>query len=201
MLSSYMRVCACTTHAMYPSLGPVCPLKLKSLKGAPQYALELTFMCLFAPVDDGSGVLNCAQWRRSKDSADGLYVPDIGQLVSVFGQVEEYREEKQLRVAAVVPEADPNAEPCHWLEVEHARRTVYSQTFTLPDGVTEAHNGQQKKKRVGQRAYVCYRRSFQRPGDINIYPPCKCLAPSRPKIWALTLSLSLDECLFASLSQ
>ena len=32
---------------------------------------------------------------------DGLYVPEIGELVSVLGQVEEYREEKQLRVTAI----------------------------------------------------------------------------------------------------
>ena len=56
-------------------------------------------MCV--SVDDGSGVLNCTQWRRSKDSSDGLYVPEIGELVSVLGQVEEYREEKQLRVTAI----------------------------------------------------------------------------------------------------
>ena len=58
-------------------------------------------VCVCVSVDDGSGVLNCTQWRRSKDSSDGLYVPEIGELVSVLGQVEEYREEKQFRVTAI----------------------------------------------------------------------------------------------------
>ena len=57
-------------------------------------------VCVCA-VDDGSGVLSCTQWRRSEDSSEGLYVPSIGQLVSVFGRVEEYRAEKQLRVSAI----------------------------------------------------------------------------------------------------
>lgn len=59
-------------------------------------------MCVcVCSVDDGSGVLSCTQWRRSEDSSSGLYVPSIGELVSVFGRVEEYREEKQLRVTAI----------------------------------------------------------------------------------------------------
>ena len=58
-------------------------------------------VCVCVSVDDGSGVLNCAQWRRSEDKSDGLFIPNIGQLVSVFGRVEEYRGEKQMRVAAI----------------------------------------------------------------------------------------------------
>lgn len=59
----------------------------------------LTNVCCL--VDDGSGVLNCTQWRRLEDSSSGLYIPIIGELVSVFGRVEEYRGEKQLRVTAI----------------------------------------------------------------------------------------------------
>lgn len=58
------------------------------------------YVCICS-VDDGSGVLSCVQWRITKDTSDGLYVPDIGLLVSVYGQVGEYREEKQLRVTAI----------------------------------------------------------------------------------------------------
>ena len=51
-------------------------------------------------------------------------------------------------VLSVVPEEDPNAEPCHWLEVEQAKRTIYSQRFSLPDGVVE--DSVQREKKVGQ---------------------------------------------------
>ena len=49
-------------------------------------------------------------------------------------------------VMVTVPEEDPNAEPCHWLEVEQAKRTVYCQRFSLPDGVVE--DGLKREKKV-----------------------------------------------------
>lgn len=49
-------------------------------------------------------------------------------------------------VFSSVTEKDPNAEPCHWLEVEHAKRTVYAQRFTPPDGVVEPNH--QNERRV-----------------------------------------------------
>ena len=58
-------------------------------------------VCVCVLVDDGSGVLSCVQWRRTKDSSEGLYVASLGQLVSVLGQAEEFREERQLRVTAI----------------------------------------------------------------------------------------------------
>ena len=64
------------------------------------FCIVCVCVCVCA-VDDGSGVLSCTQWRRSEDSSEGLYVPSIGQLVSVFGRVEEYRAEKQLKVSAI----------------------------------------------------------------------------------------------------
>lgn len=129
-------------------------------------------------VDDGSGVVSCVQWRKTKDSSEGIYLARIGQLVSVLGQVDEFRDERQLRVTTIseffshriflqnlilcprkswsdggeavavvvtVPEDDPNAEPCHWLEVEQAWRTVYSTAFTLPAGVTETASRKETK--------------------------------------------------------
>ena len=56
---------------------------------------------MYTAVDDGSGVLSCTQWRKTEDSNEGLLVPAIGQLVSMFGRVEEFRGEKQLRVTAI----------------------------------------------------------------------------------------------------
>ena len=52
-------------------------------------------------------------------------------------------------VVVVVPEEDPNAEPCHWLEVEHLWRTVYSTSFTLPPGVTETGDQREVAAKVG----------------------------------------------------
>lgn len=52
-------------------------------------------------VDDGSGVVSCVQWRKTKDSSEGIYLARIGQLVSVLGQVDEFRDERQLRVTAI----------------------------------------------------------------------------------------------------
>lgn len=83
----------------------------KSVEGVYTYGLGSHTVCHHRPVvllfpwlpavDDGSGVLSCCQWRRSEDSEEGLYLPSIGQLVSVFGRVEEFRGEKQLRVLAI----------------------------------------------------------------------------------------------------
>lgn len=80
-------------------------------------------------VDDGSGVLSCTQWRRLEDSSDGLYIPSIGELVSMFGRVEEFRGEKQLRVSAIgtctytIYRADRDNSYC--LEVEIYSYTLY----------------------------------------------------------------------------
>lgn len=78
MLSSYMKVCV----YMF-------------------FFAQLSDSVCVCSVDDGSGVLNCTQWRRLEDSSNGLYVPSIGELVSIFGRVEEYRGEKQLKVTAI----------------------------------------------------------------------------------------------------
>ena len=49
-------------------------------------------------------------------------------------------------LVCVVPEVDPNAEVCHWLEVEQAWREVYSQTFTLPAGVIETNHSRNNER-------------------------------------------------------
>ena len=40
----------------------------------------------------------------------------------------------------LVPEEDPNAEPLHWLEVAHLKRTVYATPFALPPGMSTARS-------------------------------------------------------------
>lgn len=52
-------------------------------------------------VDDGSGVIPCCQWRKAEGSDQGLLVPGLGQLVSVYGRVSEFRGERQLRVYSI----------------------------------------------------------------------------------------------------
>ena len=89
-------------------------------------------------VDDGTAVVSCTQWRVEKDSDQGIVIPELGQLVSVWGKISEFRREKQLTVTTMVQQKDPNAEPLHWLEVVHLKKTVYSRPFTLPDGILKS---------------------------------------------------------------
>ena len=96
-----------------------------------------TTVCVFA-VDDGSGVLPCCQWRVQGDSDGGLFVPRLGQLVSAFGAVSEFRECRQIKLEAMCPEEDPNSEALHWLEVAQLKRTVYSKPFSLPSAIATA---------------------------------------------------------------
>lgn len=92
---------------------------------------------LNSPVDDGTAVIACCQWRKVDDSDENLFIPKLGQLISVFGKVSEFREEKQLTVSSICPEEDPNVEPLFWLEVAHLKKTVYSKPFVIPPGVPE----------------------------------------------------------------
>lgn len=62
-------------------------------------------------------------------------MPKLGQLISVFGKVSEFREERQLTILSICPEEDPNAESLFWLEVTHLKKHVYIKPFVLPDGV------------------------------------------------------------------
>ena len=71
-----------------------------------------------------------------EDSEEGLVIPQLGQLVSVYGRVSEYREERQVKVNGICIEEDPNIEPLHWLEVIQLKRTVYAKPFSLPLGVS-----------------------------------------------------------------
>ena len=86
-------------------------------------------------MDDGTGVMSCTQWRLVEDSDEGITILELGDLVSVWGKLSEFRNEKQLTVTSIVQQKDPNAEPLHWLEVVHLKRTVYSRPFLLPRGV------------------------------------------------------------------
>ena len=98
-------------------------------------------------VDDGSGVIPCCQWRKEADSEEGLVIPQLGQLVSVYGRVSEYREERQVKVNVICIEEDPNIEPLHWLEVIQLKRTVYAKPFSLPPGVSTQSTVPQKAMR------------------------------------------------------
>ena len=92
---------------------------------------------IFSIVDDGTAVIACCQWRKAEDSDENLFIPKLGQLISVFGKVSEFREEKQLTVSTICPEEDPNVEPLFWLEVAHLKKMVYLKPFVIPAGVPE----------------------------------------------------------------
>lgn len=86
-------------------------------------------------VDDGTGVISCIQWRKVDDSDEGLTIPTLGQLVSVFGKVTEFHNERQLTVSSVCLETDPNVEPLFWMEVIKLKREIYSKPFVIPPGI------------------------------------------------------------------
>lgn len=59
------------------------------------------------PVDDGRGVISCVQWRNHEDSDEGLYVPALGELVSVQGRISEYRGQRQIKITHICILASP----------------------------------------------------------------------------------------------
>ena len=52
-------------------------------------------------VDDASGVVPCCQWRKTEGSDLGLVIPRLGQLVSVYGRMSEFRGERQIKVLLI----------------------------------------------------------------------------------------------------
>lgn len=98
---------------------------------------------MYTLVDDGTGVLPCCQWRKNEDSEEGLFVPRLGQLVSIFGRLSEYRNEKQLTITHLIPEDDPNIEPVHWMEVALLKKTVYSKPFVVPPSLLRTEESQE----------------------------------------------------------
>ncbi len=108
-------------------------------------------------VDDGTGVISCTQWRVTEDSDEGLTLPTLGGLVSVWGKLSEFRSERQLTVTNMVQHKDPNVEPLHWLEVAQLKRTVYSRPFILPRGVIsdgETSSGARKFSRDALKSCI-----------------------------------------------
>ena len=97
---------------------------------------KINYICLTA-VDDGTGVLPCCQWRKEPDSDEGLFIPRLGQLVSIFGRLSEFRDEKQLTIMTIFPEDDPNIEPLHWVEAALLKKTVYSKPFVVPSSILQ----------------------------------------------------------------
>ena len=58
-------------------------------------------MAVSCSVDDASGVIHCCQWRKTEGSDHGLFIPWLGQLVSVYGKMSEYRGDRQIRVFSI----------------------------------------------------------------------------------------------------
>jgi len=123
-------------------------------------------------VDDGTGVMSCTQWRVEEDSEEGITVLDLGDLVSVWGKLSEFRKEKQLTVMTAVRHKDPNVEPLFWLEVTHLKRTVYSRPFILPRGVLgsgEASSGSKEfSKEVIRQHVLSHLKTFHSDGHFTL---------------------------------
>lgn len=105
-------------------------------------------------VDDGSGVISCTHWYLEQDSEEGLFIPTLGQLVSVWGKLSEYRNEKQLTVTTIVEHADPNVEPLHWLEVAQLKATIYRRPFSLPPGVLANIRSEESLKESARKSVL-----------------------------------------------
>ena len=105
-------------------------------------------------VDDTTGVLLCCQWRKQKDSDDGLFIPKLGQLVSIFGRVSEFRNQTQLTIMTVFPEDDPNVEPLHWMEVALLKKTVYSKPFVVPPSILQLSEGSSESERKSSKSVI-----------------------------------------------
>lgn len=52
-------------------------------------------------VDDGTGTIQCCHWRPVEGSEQGMVVPELGNLVSVFGKLSEYNGRRQIRVSNI----------------------------------------------------------------------------------------------------
>ena len=105
-------------------------------------------------MDDGSGVISCTHWYLEQDNEEGLFIPTLGQLVSVWGKLSEYRSEKQLTVTAIVEQTDPNVEPLHWLEVAQLKATVYRRPFSLPPGVLAGIRSEESLKESARESIL-----------------------------------------------
>eukprot|EP00731_Ephydatia_muelleri_P027320 Em0019g193a len=97
-------------------------------------------------IDDGTGTIQCYHWRPVEGSDQGMVVPELGNLVSVFGKLSEYNGKRQIRVLNIMMETDPNVEPMHWLEVVQLKRTVYSRAFVLSPGAERFGMGEDSTK-------------------------------------------------------
>ena len=109
-------------------------------------------------VDDGTGVLNCTQWRQENDGEEGII--KLGQLVSVWGRLSEYRNEKELTVTTIVEQKEPNSEPLHWLEIAHLKETIYNKPFSLPPGVSRTLASTPSKQHTIQQAILAFLKEF-----------------------------------------
>ena len=71
-----------------------------------------------------------------------MFIPRLGQLVSIFGRLSEFRDEKQLTITNILPEDDPNIEPLYWMEVALLKKTVYSKPFVVPPSIIQSEHSQ-----------------------------------------------------------
>ena len=155
-------------------------------------------------VDDGSGVIPCCQWRKEEDSEEGLVIPQLGQLVSVYGRVSEYREERQVKVNAICIEEDPNIEPLHWLEAGMDRydaagdrdRLFALRYFSLFQRQSDAARIRRKRRKTGNRLDAMDR-DLQRTGPFCLVEVAAAPVGPQPNV----LFLSRGACDTGSVSR
>ncbi|QRV91524.1 hypothetical protein RhiJN_19542 [Ceratobasidium sp. AG-Ba] len=126
-------------------LGTV-PCRTVRLVGILASAVEYESRSVYS-VDDGTGVVNCIKKRpvrlETVDLAEGsVHVQsrgyDIGDTVSVVGNIQEIKGVRQILVSSIQRSLLPDAESRHILNVLEHHRTRYSQPFTIPPLPTPA---------------------------------------------------------------
>jgi len=91
-------------------------------------------------VDDGTGVVPCIAWDSEMRAIHGARWHEmlwprggaLGCLVTVFGEIGEFRGERQLKVQSLHVLDDPNAEALFYAEMDQLTRTVYMQPPPKP---------------------------------------------------------------------
>jgi hypothetical protein len=93
-------------------------------------------------IDDGTGSVECIRWYN-KDPVPRIR---LGQLVSVYGKLVDYRGARQIRVYQIFAEGNPNTEVLHMAAILRLKSTVYKTPFSMPVDLVRYQEGEDKKQ-------------------------------------------------------
>ncbi|XP_065660607.1 CST complex subunit STN1 isoform X3 [Hydra vulgaris] len=81
-------------------------------------------------VDDGTGVISCCLWLN-ENLPSVLCSYNLGDLVSVTGKLQIFRDEREIRVERLTLEEDLNIEYFHWSQIINFQE-IYKAKFVIP---------------------------------------------------------------------